>query len=304
MESFARAALALLVLPVAVALSSCSGGGAPTGSTAVLAVRVTPANPTVEGGAALSFLAIAVLQNGESRDVTDDPGTNWLSTDTTVVQINADGTASALNPGESFISAEVDGVRSPAQKVVVTAPATPTPTPTPAPTATNVLISEVMYNPSTAQGGEPAGQYVELHNPTGAGIVLTGWTVNYNNDTGTAFTFPAFTLNAGAYVVLANDTTLFDGTEYPTVTNIFQYVLPNLSNTGDYFVLKNAGAVRVDEMAYGTGFATAKPAGWCPTGNPTGSDGTTVSRKPVNTDGNTCNDWLNNIAPNPGLPTP
>lgn len=297
---FVRSALALLV-PTAVVLSSCTGSGGASNSTAVLAVKVTPANPTVEGGANLAFVATAILQNGENRIVTDEPGTSWESSDTTVVQINADGTASAVNPGEAYVSAEVDGIRSPAQKVTVTAPPTPTPTPTPAPIATNVLISEVLYDALA----EPSGEYIELHNPTGADIAIDNWGLYINNG-GTPtlhFMFPAATtIAAGGYVTVCNVADgcgvvgSFDGTQ-------------TLVNGGEYIVLRNAGAALVDEMAYGSGDTGGanppKPLNWCPgsaTAPNSSTNGNSVSRKPVNTDGNNCNDWVNNTTPTPNAP--
>lgn len=292
---FVRSALTLLV-PAAVVLSSCTGAGGPSNSTAVLAVKVTPANPTVEGGAPLVFVATAILQNGENRDVTADPGTSWTSSDTTVVEVNADGTGNAVNAGQAYVSAEVDGVRSPSQLVTVTAPATPTPTPTPAPTATNVVISEVRFN---EVGASAATEFVELHNPTAASVTVDGWTLSVDGGATLAYTVPAATsIAADGFLVICNGACGIGG-----ALSGFSQSLPN--SGGEWIVLKNAATTVIDEMAYGTG-GVGKPAGWCTTNNPsaTADDGNSVSRKPISSDGNNCNDWVSNTPANPGAATP
>ena len=289
-----------LVAVSITALVSCSGSESPEPGGSVVAVRITPNNPVVLDNATLAFAAVVVLETGEERDVSDSPSTTWLSSDPGVVSVNADGSAEAEGVGEAYITARYAGITSPAQMVTVNAAPTPTPTPTPAPIADHVVISEVMYNSTT----EPAGQYVEIFNPTLSNVDMQNWTVNYNNGTGTAFTFGVFTLNAGAFVVLANDPTLFNGVTYPTVTNIFQYVMPDLSNTGNWFVLRNTTPTTIDEVAYGTGFAAAKPAGWCATNDPSTANGLPASRKPTNLDGDTCLDFVETASPNPGVATP
>ena len=292
-----RFASTIVIAASITALASCTGSESPEPGGSVVAVRITPNNPVVLDNATLAFAAVVVLETGEERDVSDSPSTTWLSSDTGVVSVNADGIAEAQGVGEAYITARYSGITSPAQLVTVNVAPTPTPTPPP---ANHLVISELMYNPNT----EPAGQYVEIHNPTASNVDMQNWTVNYNNGGGTAFTFGVFTLNAGAYVVLANDPTLFDNVTYPSVTNIFQYVMPNLSNTGDWFILRNPTPATIDEVAYGAGFAAAKPAGWCATDSPSSANAFPASRKPVNLDGDTCGDFVGSASPNPGIATP
>lgn len=278
-----------------LALAACDGGGTNAGDTSIVAIRVAPANPVVQDGASIAFSATAFQVNGEQRVVTQE--VEWLTSASSVVSIDADGQATAENVGEAYVTARLDDLSSPPQKVTVSPGPTPTPTASP---ANHLVISEVMYNAAA----EPAGQYVEVFNPTGSAVNMNGWSVAYNNTAGTAYVFSGFTLNAGAYVVLANDPTLFNGTTYPTVTNLFQYVMPNLSNTGDWFILRDNTNAKVDEVVYGTGYL-GKPSGWCSTNAPSATtNGTSVSRKPVNSDTNTCADWQNNTSANPGMATP
>jgi hypothetical protein len=70
----------------------------------------------------------------------------------------------------------------------------------PAPSAGEVLITEVMYNPAVPADNS-AGEWVELHNPTGAERLLTGCTVTDGEGQHT-ITVP-LTIAAGGYVVLA-----------------------------------------------------------------------------------------------------
>lgn len=298
--SVLRSAPLLLVPVLAVVSASCLDFEAPRPGSAAIAVRVSPENAVIDVGEEVALSAHVILESGEARDVSDSPATFWESSDEDILDIAPDGVATGNSAGEVLVSATVGDLRSPAERVRVNAtPGPPTPTPTPV-AVTHLVISELMYNSLD----EPAGQYIEIHNPGASAVDMTGWTVNYDNGAGTPFTFGAFTLNAGAYVVLANNLSYFDGVRYPLVTNLFQYVMPNLINAGGWFVLHDAAATLVDEVAYGSGYMTTKPAGWCATNSPSAADGFPVSRKPVNVDTNTCVDFVANVGPSPGTATP
>lgn len=80
---------------------------------------------------------------------------------------------------------------------VTPTPITPTPvTPTPVtPTPARVTITAVEYDPP---GEDVQGEYVALRNTGGSAVSLTGWTLrDLANNT---YTFPSFTLGAGAEV--------------------------------------------------------------------------------------------------------
>ncbi len=297
------AAVALL----AATAAACQPDAPPTADESVVAVKVSPENPVVQVGAAFAFSAIAYQVNGEGRDVTDDPATDWDSTDADVLQVNADGSAEAKAEGEAYVTASVGTLTSPAQKVTVEAiPTTPppTPTPTPAPSASHVVISEVMYDPATS---EPTTEYVELHNPTGSTVSIAGWKINTKNDTaGSGFTFgPGYTIPAGGYLVLANHKASFDGSYSPAVATTGG--MPSMTNTGEWIVLKEADGDVVDHVIYEAGYSGGTvPPEWCATpGSPSGTSSTGnpskgISRKPVDRDGDNCNDWVNNTPATPG----
>jgi hypothetical protein len=62
--------------------------------------------------------------------------------------------------------------------------------------AADVVISEIMYHPSSGDDGE---EYVELYNKGDAAASLNGWTF----DKGINYTFGARTLGVGQFLVVA-----------------------------------------------------------------------------------------------------
>ena len=74
------------------------------------------------------------------------------------------------------------------------APGTPTPTPN-TPTPARVVITGIAFDPP---GDDVQGEYVTLRNNGGSAVTMTNWTLrDLANNT---YTFPAFTLAAGAEV--------------------------------------------------------------------------------------------------------
>jgi len=68
-------------------------------------------------------------------------------------------------------------------------------TPAPAPSPANVQITYIEYNPP---GNDVEGEYVRIENLGGSATEMTKWTLR--DDANHTFTFPTFTLNAGATV--------------------------------------------------------------------------------------------------------
>ncbi len=66
---------------------------------------------------------------------------------------------------------------------------------TPAPSPANVQIAYIEYNPP---GDDVEGEYVRIENLGGSATEMTNWTLR--DDASHTFTFPTFTLNAGATV--------------------------------------------------------------------------------------------------------
>ena len=116
--------------------------------------------------------------------------------------------------------------------------------------AADVVLSEIMYHPyatglPNAQTEDLGEEYVELYNRGDASANLTGWRLADGVD----FTFPAVTLGAGEYLVVAADVAAFSA-KYPGVTNAVGGWLGRLSNSGEDIELEDALGVRIDRVAY------------------------------------------------------
>ena len=105
-----------------------------------------------------------------------------------------------------------------------------------------VVVSEIMYHPSSENSAE---EYVELYNNGGAPVTLTGWQFT----SGVTFTFPAASIPAGGYLVVAANAAAFT-LKYPTVTNYVAGWIGQLSNSSNTITLKDALAVTMDTMDY------------------------------------------------------
>lgn len=108
--------------------------------------------------------------------------------------------------------------------------------------ATNIVINEIMFNPVPVS---TATEYIELHNRGATAVNLTGWRFSRGID----FTFPAVTLNAGAYLVVAANVAAFN-TKYPAVANVIGGWQNLLSNSGEEIELEDANGNNVDSVAY------------------------------------------------------
>ncbi len=106
----------------------------------------------------------------------------------------------------------------------------------------DVLINEIMYHPSSEN---PAEEYIELYNSGVAPVALAGW--QFTN--GVTFTFPASSIPAGGYLVVAANQTAFTA-KYPTVTNYVAGWTGQLSNSSNTITLRDSLLVKVDEVDY------------------------------------------------------
>src|SRR3990167_6112747 len=62
----------------------------------------------------------------------------------------------------------------------------------------DVVINEVMYNPSIAQADDTDLEWVELYNTGSSAVDLTAWTLDGNN-------FDDVTIGAGEYLIVARE---------------------------------------------------------------------------------------------------
>src|SRR5436190_23022269 len=108
--------------------------------------------------------------------------------------------------------------------------------------AADVVISEIMFHPSSSDDGQ---EYVELYNKGDATANLTGWKF----DNGVDFTFGASSLNPGSYLVVAANLAKFTA-KYPGVSNVVGGWTGSLSNSGEQLeLIDNLGAT-VDQVDY------------------------------------------------------
>ncbi len=102
----------------------------------------------------------------------------------------------------------------------------------------HVMVSEIHYHPADTSQSE----FVELHNPGGAALDLTG----FRFAKGVVFDFPpATTLAPGQYLVIASGTNGLAG-----VTNLLVWTTGVLDNAGEIIELHDADSNELDRVAY------------------------------------------------------
>ena len=104
-----------------------------------------------------------------------------------------------------------------------------------------VVISELHYSPVAGV------EFLELHNPTGSSVDLSGWTID-----AVGLTVPGGTVMLpGDYLVLTKSITAFQAA-YPNVPNVVLVQFSGgLSGGGETVQLKNASGSEVDVVSYG-----------------------------------------------------
>ena len=109
-----------LALCLLFVLAGCGGSATPppdrlvvstdANLVSLLAVEVTPALPSVAQSSTLALTAIAVLSNGERRDVSALDKLVWRSSDTALAEVSAEGLVTAKAAGEVTLTATLLGV--------------------------------------------------------------------------------------------------------------------------------------------------------------------------------------------------
>ncbi len=160
------------------------------------------------------------------------------------------------------------------------------------PAGNNIIISEVEYDLST---DENESEWFELYNPTPFPIDISGWTIQEGN--GTAYTFPNYIVQPGAYVIVTNDQTEFSN-RHPGVTADLEMDpggsgLLRLNNGGDSLTLRN-GPVATGDIVDFTAWEDYV-AGW----SAEAITDTSVCRD-SSTDTDTGADLNDNCTPTPG----
>lgn len=106
----------------------------------------------------------------------------------------------------------------------------------------NVLITEINYN----NPGTDDYEFIEFYNKGTAAVQLEGWTISNAIN----FTFPSYSLDPGAYVVVAIDAPAFLAAFGVTALDWDQTGGNVLNNTSENIVLSNAAGMVVDSVHY------------------------------------------------------
>ena len=106
--------------------------------------------------------------------------------------------------------------------------------------ATDVVISELMYNPISDDGRD---EFLELANTSSSAVDLSGWSTS-----GVSITFPSGTTIPGnGFLVISPDATRYGQTYGGTPDGIYT---GGLSNGGEKITLKDAGGTVIDSVTY------------------------------------------------------
>ncbi|MBK9097181.1 MAG: lamin tail domain-containing protein [bacterium] len=106
----------------------------------------------------------------------------------------------------------------------------------------DVVINEIMYAPST---GEP--EWVELFNRTNNPINLKKWKLSDASSSVTIFSSDKF-IPANGYIVLTRDSSILNF--YNVGSEIIEFSLPALNNSGDAVVIKDSIGTKIDSLYY------------------------------------------------------
>ncbi len=185
----------------------------------------------------------------------------------------------------------------------------------PPPPADHVVVSEVLYDPS---GGTDTGrEWIELHNPTGGAMDISGWSlgdaINDGEYGAGRYWFPSNTiLPPGGVIVIAQqaaDVTFKPNFEFLIDPNRNDPTVPDmlpagnwsgfglaLGNAGDHVILRNAAGQVVDVVVWGN----SSYPGTLPHPGVIASDHS-LERRPASRDTDDCAaDFFDRTPPTPG----
>lgn len=149
----------------------------------------------------------------------------------------------------------------------------------------HLLFSEVYYD---TNGTDAEEEWLELYNPTGHSINLSGWVISDNTK---GWSIPnSTTMAAHTYLTISRNSTAFYAL-YGCDPSLGDLTL-SLSNSGDYLTLWSNESVEVDFVAW------EEPEPY-PDWNLTVSDGQSIKRVPPEQDTDSPEDWLSGQDPGP-----
>ena len=123
------------------------------------------------------------------------------------------------------------------------------------PTQGQLLISEVMFNPA---GTEPESEWIEIHNPTSAPLLLSGLVLRDGASPANEHTIGAgVVVPAGAYVLLVADAAAAVTAKLPAAAIVYEYAGAGvvdpilLGNSTSGAVVLARGATEIARARYG-----------------------------------------------------
>ncbi len=154
-----------------------------------------------------------------------------------------------------------------------------------------VLIGEVFAMVDGSHGADPANEWIELYNATGATVNLSGWRIVWG---GATTTLPTATVDAGQLIILSQATGTRAFWNIPTNVDIVHAASTgNMGASGVVRLLNPAGLV-VDMVSWGSDTSAFSPAA------PILRVGHSLVRTTVLSDSDTANDWSDRAEPSPG----
>lgn len=156
-----------------------------------------------------------------------------------------------------------------------------TPTPTPDEEEPPVETGNIVINEVSSNGGSTL-EWVELYNPTGSAIDVSGWTIEDNNSTDTLPTVAA--IPAGGYGVIVGDAVIsVPGT---AIKIVLTGAIGNGLAENDRLIVRDGSNTLIDQMSYGTNISVLNPAVTTPGANQS------MQRSPNGIDTDTALDWV------------
>lgn len=146
-----------------------------------------------------------------------------------------------------------------------------------------ITISEVMYDPLGTESDE---EWIELYNPTGAGLNIGGWKLEDNTG---SWTIPAGTIiGSGQFLCVARN-----GTAFQNRTGVAPHLSGltlSLANSGDVVRIKDGTGHEVDRAAW---------QNYLHNWSISATEAKTISRTVPTRDTNSRLDWTANATPTP-----
>ncbi|HSD65040.1 MAG TPA: lamin tail domain-containing protein [Ignavibacteriaceae bacterium] len=133
----------------------------------------------------------------------------------------------------------------------------------------DVVINEIMYAPYS---GEP--EWIEIYNRTPSAININKWKFSDEDHTVT-ITYQDFIIPGNSFVVLTKDSSILN--YYSVTSEIIEFNLPALNNTGDAVVIKDSLGNIIDSLVFTPDWG--------------GGEGRSLERISVNVPGNQQDNW-------------